>query len=328
MKTATRKRQKPGAFRAGDAEIRFEETAAPEEGALVLAPRPRPRRGIPWGSIFAGAAGLIVSLAIGLAVSDLVAALFDRQGWLGWAALGLAAVAAIAFLALVLREVVGLFRVGHLRAIRAAAGAPELTDAEAVRLAHDVARLYAGRPELAKARGELAAMAGDVIDPADRIAIAERTLIAPLDAEAKRLVGDAAKRISVVTAVSPAALVDLGFVLFTQFALLRRLAELYGGRPGLFGMLRLARLVLGQLAVTGGIALGDDLVSQVLGHSLAARLSARLGEGVLNGLFAARVGIAAIEVCRPLPFAALTRPRVTDFVIVPRAKSAADGAEA
>jgi putative membrane protein len=132
--------------------------------------------------------------------------------------------------------------------------------------------------------------------------------MAPLDREAVRLVSAAAKRVSVVTAVSPRALIDMGFVLITTLTLIRRLAFLYGGRPGTLGLIRLVRLSIGHLAVTGGLAAGDSLIQQVFGHGLAAKLSARLGEGVLNGLLTARLGLAAIEVTRPLPFTALPRP--------------------
>jgi len=38
-----------------------------------------------------------------------------------------------------------------------------------------------------------------------------------------------------------------------------------------------------------------------------------LGEGVLNGLLTARLGLAAIDVTRPLPFAALPRPALGDL---------------
>jgi putative membrane protein len=51
----------------------------------------------------------------------------------------------------------------------------------------------------------------------------------------------------------------------------------------------------------------------MLGHGVAAKVSARLGEGVLNGLLTARLGLAAIEVSRPLPFAALPKPAVSDL---------------
>ena len=103
-----------------------------------------------------------------------------------------------------------------------------------------------------------------------------------LDAEARRLIGDATRRVSLVTAISPAAVIDLGVVLFTQLSLIRQIATLYGGRPGLLGLLRLSRLVIAHLAVTGSIAIGDDLIQQMIGHSLAARLSTRLGEGVFK----------------------------------------------
>ena len=123
-----------------------------------------------------------------------------------------------------------------------------------------------------------------------------------------------AKRVSIVTAVSPRALIDLAFVLMENLRLIRRLSQLYGGRPGLLGFMRLTRNVLVHLATTGAIAVGDSLVQQVVGHGLAARLSARLGEGVVNGLLTTRIGIAAIDVCRPMPFGAQKRPKISDFL--------------
>ena len=125
---------------------------------------------------------------------------------------------------------------------------------------------------------------------------------------------DAAKRVSVVTAVSPRALVDIAYVIFESGRLIRRLSELYGGRPGTLGFFRLARSVLAHLAVTGAIAAGDDFVHQIVGQGLAARLSAKLGEGVVNGMMTARIGVAAMETTRPLPFFALKRPGMGDFL--------------
>jgi len=73
------------------------------------------------------------------------------------------------------------------------------------------------------------------------------------------------------------------------------------------------RHVIAHLAVTGGMAASDSLIQQVLGHGLAAKLSARLGEGILNGLLTARLGLAAVDVTRPLPFTALPRPVLSDL---------------
>ena len=112
--------------------------------------------------------------------------------------------------------------------------------------------------------------------------------------------------------MSPRAIVDVAFVIFAAVRLLRRLSEIYGGRPGALGFLRLARAAFNHLAVTGGVAVGDSLVQQALGLGLAARISAKLGEGVLNGLMTARFGLAALNVCRPLPFIGEPPPRLGD----------------
>jgi putative membrane protein len=51
-----------------------------------------------------------------------------------------------------------------------------------------------------------------------------------------------------------------------------------------------------------------------LGGSVLSRLSRRFGEGLVNGALSARVGVAAMEVCRPLPFGPGRRPSVRSLV--------------
>jgi putative membrane protein len=119
--------------------------------------------------------------------------------------------------------------------------------------------------------------------------------------------------VSVVTAVSPRAFFDVAFVLFESVRLIRRIAAIYGGRPGTLGLFRLLKAVVSHLAVTGSIAVGDTLLQQFIGHGLAGRLSAKLGEGIVNGLMTARIGLSAMDVCRPLPFLAAERPRLKDL---------------
>ena len=127
------------------------------------------------------------------------------------------------------------------------------------------------------------------------------------------MIAIAARRVSVVTAVSPRAAVDMFFVLVTALGLMRRLALLYGGRPGALGLMKLMRHAISHIALTGGMAASDSLIQQVIGHGVAAKLSAKLGEGVLNGLLTARLGLATMDATRPLPFTALRRPALNDL---------------
>ncbi len=213
------------------------------------------------------------------------------------------------------KEIAGLLRLASIEKLRARAEAALLDDdRDAARaIVRELTAALSATPQLARGRGELENHLTEIIDGRDLLHIAERHLMAPLDQEASRLVARTATRVSIVTAVSPRAAVDLAFVLFAALGMIRRLAALYGGRPGMLGLIRLLRHIIAHLTITGGIAAGDSLIQQMLGHGVAAKLSARLGEGVLNGLLTARLGLAAIEVARPLPFAALPKPALADI---------------
>ncbi|HIF76764.1 MAG TPA: DUF697 domain-containing protein, partial [Sulfitobacter sp.] len=112
----------------------------------------------------------------------------------------------------------------------------------------------------------------------------------------------------------PIALADVFTALTANLRMIRRVAEIYGGRSGFFGSWRLTRVVLSHLVATGAVAVGDDMLEPILGGTMLAKLSRRFGEGLVNGALTARVGVAAIEVCRPLPFAREKRPGVRGIV--------------
>jgi len=275
-----------------------------------------PKRGIRWSRYFLAALGGLISLGVGLAIDNLIRDLFDRNDVLGWIAVGLAGLAVLALLALAIREITALLRIRKVTHIHArAVEIIESDDRTAARsLSRELIRLYDGRPETARGRAALARHIEEIIDGRDLIGLAETELMLPFDEAARRLVLSTSKRVALVTAISPRAAVDVIFVGAQILRLIRQLASLYDGRPGTFGFLRLTRAAITHLAVTGGMAAGDSLVQQILGHGIAAKLSARLGEGVVNGLLTARVGIAAIEVCRPLPFVNARPPRLADVV--------------
>lgn len=323
--------RRPAAFRLDDSKVRLTDDLAdlpgPDEAVITQedlfndAPLQRgpesPRKtGGSFGKWLLIGLGGLLTLSIGLAIDSLIRDLYARADWLGWLGVALAALSAVALTGLAIRELAGLRRLDRIDGLRTRLlQAAEADNAKAATAGlKDLLALYHERPETAQGRAALARHMREVIDGSDLVKLAERDLLAPLDSQARRIVMNSAKRVSLVTAVSPRALVDVAMVLFENLRIIRRLSALYGGRPGTLGFIRLARHIIVHLGVTGGLTAGESLVHDVLGHGLATRLSARLGEGVINGLLTARIGIAAIAVCRPAPFVASSGPKISEFI--------------
>jgi putative membrane protein len=274
------------------------------------------RRGLRWGALFWGALGGLILLAAGLAVVRLIEDLFARSQEFGFLGLALAILAAVAFLVVAVRETMGLARLATIEKLNRRAADTLVTDDRQEGLAVGRALLALTRrmPRLARSRAAMESHLGDIIDGADMVRLAERELMTPLDQQARRAVSAAATRVSAFTALSPRAAIDVLFVFGSALILVRRLSLLYGARPGALGLVRLMRLVVLHLAMTGGMATTDGLIQQMLGHGIAGKLSARLGEGLLNGFLTARLGLAAIDVVRPLPFTVLPRPTLRNLM--------------
>ncbi len=280
------------------------------------APSSPTRLRLGWGALLFSALFGLGLLAAGAWFARFISITLDRQDWVGWTAWGLLGFAALAALVLSVREIVGFIRLGRLTHLRRdgeraiATGDPKLEKQVVKRLKTTARSQPHLRWDLDRFREDERHMQA----PGQLLGLADRVLLANADKEARKTVYRAARRVGIVTAVVPVAFIVVLFVLFENLAMIRRLAGVYGGRPGFLGGIRLFWWIIGHIAATGMVALTDDLWGQFFGQDVARRVSKRLGEGAFNGALTARLGVAALEICRPLPHLETKPPRVRDIL--------------
>ncbi len=345
-------RRQPQLFDPADPRLRASDPT-PQDDPLTSEPPPEPaprpsslrvptvadlQRGINWGLWLAGSAISLLIMSFALRFWSFVWDLFQRQDWIGWVAVVLAGILVLSLTMLIAREVIGVFRLAKLQQLRkqsetslqmaADAGVnPTMvghsrvmhgnnaTNRSVAETVTSIRDLYADRPELAWARARLADHDRTIMSSTERLALLDRELLAAVDDQAKAAIAQSARRVSVVTAITPFAIFDMGFVLYENLRMLRRIATIYGGRPGYAALFRLASRVIAYVVASGGLALTDDLFGQFVGQGLAKRLSARAGQGMFNGGLTVRLGVAAIDLTRPLPFIEARKPRFRELAL-------------
>ncbi|WP_380058647.1 YcjF family protein [Falsihalocynthiibacter sp. SS001] len=280
--------------------------------AAIFAARPVSRIGRIFWALLTAFLGAVVSVA----AWDFVTEMMARNVALGWAVFALVVSLVVVMLVMALRELAGFLRLAKLDALQQEAVSVHATsDVEKARhFTKRLVKLYHNRADAEWGLAQFQEHAADQFDASDLMTLAEVKIIAPLDEAAKREIQAAARQVATVTAIVPLALADVFAALTMNLRMIRRIAEIYGGRAGTLGSWRLTKIVLGHLVATGAVSVGDDLIGSIAGGGVMSKVSRRFGEGIINGALTARVGVAALEVCRPMPFVARKRPRVTMLV--------------
>lgn len=271
---------------------------------LPAAPRSR------LGRWFALGLGAVVAVAVGFDTADLLTRAFSTGWTLGILASAGLVVAGVSAVVMVLRELINLRRLRRIESLRQEADRllAARGHGEADRYAGQLAALYAKRPDLVPSLERLKDLVTDAHDDGEIVRLIDREVMAAVDRRAYQLVVRASRDTALVTALSPAAIIDVTVVFWRNLKLVREVSTLYGARPGYAGSLRLLRRMLANLAVAGVTESAHHVAVDALGGSLAAAISTRIGQGVINGLLTARVGIAAMHLCRPIAFSGETRP--------------------
>jgi putative membrane protein len=263
--------------------------------------RPPPR---PWVRLFFGAGAALLIAMLGLEAYDLLAGLFERSPPLGVGFSLLMALVAAGAVGALGRELADLRRLERAEQLRRTGERllPSEVHGQADAYIARLKQLYRGRTDLAEAIERFHRQTSDALSDGEQVRLFARTVLAPLDRQGRRLVIRGARDIGALTALSPLGILDGLIVLWRTLSMLRDVARLYGVRPGAAASIRLLRRTLAHVLAAGVGELLSDAAIEAAGASLLSVLSARAGQGAVHGLLAARLGLAALQICRPLPF--------------------------
>ena len=129
----------------------------------------------------------------------------------------------------------------------------------------------------------------------------QHTLLSAHDERAKAIINEHAATSAMLVALSPMALLDMLAVLWRGVHLVETLTQHYGMRLGYRSRFVLYKLLFKQIIFAGAAELMSDLAATSLSAELLTKLSTRAAQGLSAGVFTARLGYKAMELCRPLP---------------------------
>jgi putative membrane protein len=284
------------------------ELVEPEPAPAPLVPlaEPPPARARPWRRLLLGGGGLLLAGLLGVEAYDFVADLFTRSVWLGATFALLLGATVTGAVGLVGRELLSLRRLAraeHLRHEGERLLGSEV-HGQAGPLIERIEQIYAGRADLELPLAAYRRQASEALSDGEQLRLFATVVLSPLDREAYRLVRRGARDIGALTALSPLGALDSLVVLARTLTMLRAIARLYGVRPAAASSATLLRRGLLNVLAAGVVELVSDSAVEAAGASLLSMLSAKAGQGVLNGLLAAKIGLATMQLCRPLPFTA------------------------
>lgn len=141
----------------------------------------------------------------------------------------------------------------------------------------------------------------------------ELKVLKPADAKALKCITQHASASAAMIAVSPFALLDMAVVLWRNLRMLKQVSECYGIELSYWGRISLVKLVFKTMLVAGAAEIVSDAGNYALGAGMTGKLSSRLAQGLGAGVLTSRVGIKAMQACRPLPWTALKQPGLSEL---------------
>lgn len=138
-----------------------------------------------------------------------------------------------------------------------------------------------------------------------------QNVLQPIDKQVKKLISQNAVENAIIIAISPLAIVDVLMMAWRNIVLVNKITKMYGMELGYFSRLKLFKMVLTNMVFAGATEMATDIGMEFFSQNLTAKLSMRAAQGIGAGLLTARLGIKAMEFCRPVAFSKNERPKLS-----------------
>ncbi|GMG88331.1 TIGR01620 family protein [Biformimicrobium ophioploci] len=156
----------------------------------------------------------------------------------------------------------------------------------------------------------------DYFDDSEHVQHLEKVFFEALDQEAMRRVVRHASTSGALVGLSPFATLDVLIALRQSLRLVDDIAQIYGVQPSIVVRWRLFKKALALVAYSGASQYAlNEFWPDLVGHSFLSRSAGGLGQGLGASLFMARIGLATIDSCRPVPFSEERRPKLRSVML-------------
>lgn len=264
------------------------------------------------------ASSIMALVGISLAASawDRYASVLYRNDIFGFAALVAAAPIAVLLVLFVKRELTGLSRMRRLAKLRASvkrlrsqnAHGDEVRRRKAERqVLREITKLYsppggANRDLLKPLTAPSDKSVAKTADKDKAVEIVEETAspvwLKDLDEKAKQVIETAMLSAGTATAISPWGLLDPILVGYFNLKMIFGIAQVYGARPGYLSTLKILLGFAGSVGTATGLGQLQKFASK---FSVIVGGIFRLAKALANAVFTGKLGVYAIEQCRPIP---------------------------
>ncbi|TLU76548.1 TIGR01620 family protein [Mannheimia varigena] len=182
---------------------------------------------------------------------------------------------------------------------------------QAVKFCEDVANNLNHLPTVAQAEQRWKSQLNEAYNAKEVLYLFSENVLKPIDKQVKQMISRNAAENAIIVAVSPLAVVDVLLMAARNIALVNKITKAYGMELGYISRLKLFKMVLKNMVFAGATEIATDVGMDFFSQNLTAKLSLRAAQGIGVGLLTARLGIKAMEFCRPVAFQANERPRIS-----------------